>query len=64
MVLTQRTRDGHDIAVPGICPKLSGTPGGLRSAAPRLGEDTDAVLREAGLSEQQIVLLREKGVVA
>ncbi|QHI98858.1 CoA transferase [Xylophilus rhododendri] len=64
MVLTQRTRDGHDIAVPGICPKLSATPGGLRTAAPRLGEDTDAVLREAGLTEQQIALLREKGVVA
>jgi formyl-CoA transferase len=64
MVLTQRTRDGHDLSVPGICPKLSGTPGGLRFAAPRLGEDTDAVLREAGLSDRQVALLREKGVIA
>jgi formyl-CoA transferase len=64
MVLTQRTRDGHDLSVPGICPKLSGTPGGLRFAAPRLGEDTDAVLREAGLTDQQVALLRERGVVA
>ncbi|WPB57015.1 CaiB/BaiF CoA-transferase family protein [Xylophilus sp. GOD-11R] len=64
MVLTQRTRDGHELAVPGICPKLSATPGGLRTAAPRLGEDTDAVLREAGLTERQVALLREKGVIA
>jgi len=64
MVLTQRTRDGHDLAVPGIVPKMSGTPGGLRFAAPRLGEDTDAVLREAGLTERQVALLRERGVVA
>jgi len=64
MVLTQRTRDGHDVSVPGICPKLSGTPGGLRFAAPRLGEDTDAVLREAGLTDRQVALLRERGVVA
>ena len=31
--------------------------------APALGADTDAVLREVGLSEAQIVALRERGVV-
>ena len=64
MILAQRTRDGHTVAVPGIVPKLSGTPGGLRSPAPRLGEDTDAVLREAGLSAEQIAFLRAKGAIA
>jgi len=49
--------------VPGIVPKLSATPGGVRSSAPHLGEDTDAVLREMGLSAQQIAELRERGVV-
>ena len=34
-----------------------------RSAAPRLGQDTDAVLREVGLSGEQIALLRAKGVI-
>ena len=64
MILTQRTREGYELEVPGIVPKLSGTPGTLRVAAPRLGEDTDAVLREMGLTEQQIAQLRDKGIVA
>jgi formyl-CoA transferase len=64
MILRQTTRDGHDIDVPGIVPKLSLTPGTVRAAAPRLGEDTDAVLREAGLTTEQITLLRSKGAIA
>jgi formyl-CoA transferase len=64
MILTQQTREGYQVEVPGIVPKLMGTPGAVRSAAPRLGEDTDAVLREIGLSEEQIVALRERKVVA
>ncbi len=64
MILTQTTRDGYDVAVPGFVPKLSATPGSVRSAAPHLGEDTDAVLREAGLTEAQIAALRARGVVA
>lgn len=63
MLLPQATRDGYTVEVPGIVPKLSATPGTIRSSAPRLGDDTDAVLREAGLSDAQIALLREKGVV-
>jgi formyl-CoA transferase len=64
MILPQVTRDGHTVDVPGIVPKLSGTPGSIRSSAPRLGDDTDAVLREAGLTDTQIATLREKGIVA
>ena len=64
MLLQQRTRDGYDVTVPGVVPKLLGTPGQLRIPAPRLGEDTDAVLREIGLSAEQIAALRERGVVA
>jgi formyl-CoA transferase len=64
MILTQATRDGYEVEVPGIVPKLSATPGTVRSAAPRLGEDTDSVLREMGLNAAQIAQLREKGIVA
>ena len=64
MILRQRTRDGHELEVPGIVPKLSATPGTVRSSAPHLGEDTDGVLGEMGLSESEIAALRVKGVVA
>jgi formyl-CoA transferase len=64
MILTQQTRDGYEVEVPGIVPKLMGTPGAVRSPAPGLGEDTDAVLREIGLSEEQIAALRARKVVA
>jgi formyl-CoA transferase len=46
-----------------VVPKLSETPGTLRTPAPRLGEDTDAVLREAGLADETIAALRAKGVL-
>ena len=63
MLLTQETRDGYSVEVPGIVPKLSATPGTIRSSAPHLGDDTDAVLAEAGLTAEQIALLRSKGVI-
>lgn len=63
MLLQQQTRDGYSVTVPGIVPKLSGTPGTVRTSAPHLGDDTDAVLTEAGLTQEQIALLRGKGVI-
>jgi formyl-CoA transferase len=64
MVLQQPTRDGHVVDVPGIVPKLMGTPGAVRSSAPKLGDDTDAVLAEIGFSPQDIAALRGRKVVA
>jgi formyl-CoA transferase len=64
MLVRHTTREGYEVEVPGIVPKLMGTPGAIRSAAPRLGEDTDAVLREVGLTDGQIAALRARGVVA
>jgi formyl-CoA transferase len=63
MIQRITTRDGDALDVPGIVPKLGATPGALRSTAPRLGEDTVRVLREAGLSEAQIEALRAQGVI-
>ena len=63
MILTQRTRDGFELQVPGVVPKLSLTPGTVRSSAPHVGDDTDAVLAEIGLSAEQIAQLRAKGIV-
>ena len=63
MLLAQATRDGDTVTVPGIVPKLSATPGGVRSSAPHLGEDTDAVLREMGLGAEQIAQLRQRQII-
>ncbi|MFS2036234.1 CaiB/BaiF CoA transferase family protein, partial [Polaromonas sp. CT11-55] len=59
-----RMDDGSLLAVPGIVPKLSRTPGGHRRNAPQVGQDTDSVLREMGLSAAQIQALKDKGIVA
>ena len=55
--------DGEPLKVPGIVPKLSATPGAIRSPAPKLGEHTDEVLQAAGYSAEEISGLRKKGIV-
>ncbi|WP_028311593.1 CaiB/BaiF CoA transferase family protein [Derxia gummosa] len=64
MILRQPTRDGYEVEVPGIVPKLLGTPGRVRSSAPGLGDDTDAVLAGLGITPAQIAAMRERGVIA
>ena len=64
MLATVTMDDGSELAVPGITPKLSRTPGGHRRNAPVIGQDTDAVLREIGLTIEQIQALKDKGIVA
>jgi crotonobetainyl-CoA:carnitine CoA-transferase CaiB-like acyl-CoA transferase len=55
--------DGEPLKVPGVIPKLSGTPGAIRSAAPKLGEHTEEVLRGLGYSSADISALREKRII-
>jgi formyl-CoA transferase len=55
--------DGSSLVVPGVVPKLSRTPGRHRRNAPHLGQDTDRILAEMGLSPQQITELHERGIV-
>jgi len=63
MILNITTRDGYKVDVPGIVPKLSATPGSIRNTAPRLGEDTEAVLQRAGVKAETIADLRARGVI-
>ncbi|RYF19086.1 MAG: CoA transferase [Comamonadaceae bacterium] len=58
-----RLADGEALTVPGIVPKLSRTPGAHQRNAPRLGQDTDAVMRELGISEEQVAALKSRGVI-
>ncbi len=55
--------DGLEVDVPGVMPKLSGNPGAIRQRAPVLGEHTEQVLSDAGLSSAEIGALKAKGVV-
>jgi formyl-CoA transferase len=63
MLQEVRMSDGTTLTLPGFVPKMSLTPGSHRRNAPDLGEDSDAVLREIGLTEQQIQALKDRGIV-
>jgi formyl-CoA transferase len=58
-----RLDDGDLLTVPGIVPKLSRTPGAHRRNAPGIGQDTEAVMRELGLTDEQIAGLKDRGVI-
>ncbi|MBV8618294.1 MAG: CoA transferase [Curvibacter sp.] len=65
MIEPVRLEDGSTLALPGIVPKLSRTPGRHRHPAPlQVGQDSDAVLRGMGLSDAQIEQLKAQGIVA
>ena len=63
MILQTTMADGSTLALPGIVPKLSRTPGSHRRNAPEIGQDTDAVLQDIGLTAAQIQALKDKGIV-
>ena len=54
--------DGSILDVPGVIPKLSRTPGTIKSLAPDIGQNTDEILRSIGLSDLQVASLKERGV--
>jgi formyl-CoA transferase len=64
MLAEVQMNDGSLLKVPGMVPKLSRTPGLHRRNAPDLGQDTDAVLAELGITAEQIQAMRQRGIVA
>ena len=63
MILSQIDTHGDALLVPGIVPKLSRTPGGLKRVAPEIGQDNEEVLRSIGLTQEQINALYQLGIV-
>ena len=64
VIETVQAANGLKVQVPGIIPKLSQNPGSIRYRAPTLGEHTDQVLKSAGLTEEQIMILKKSGVLS
>jgi formyl-CoA transferase len=63
MIKKARLPGGMEVKVPGIVPKLTETPGEIRSDAPELGADTDRVLEALGYDEATRAKLREAKVI-
>jgi formyl-CoA transferase len=59
---TIKMQDGSSLEVPGVLPKLSRTPGTIKTLAPDIGQNTDEILKEIGLTDIQIANLKERGV--
>ncbi|MDE3012051.1 MAG: CoA transferase [Pseudomonadota bacterium] len=62
MVEAHTLPDGQAIALPGIVPKLSETPGTTRWLGPALGEHTAAVLAGLGVDADALAALRAAGI--
>jgi formyl-CoA transferase len=55
--------DGEPLRMPGVVPKLSATPGAIRTPAPKLGEHSDEVLREIGFSAAEVAQFRKAKII-
>jgi formyl-CoA transferase len=51
------------LKVPGILPKLSNTPSRIDWLGPTLGEHNREVLKDIGLTEEQIAKIAQKGII-
>src|ERR1700761_4188193 len=63
MILSAELPGDVAVKMPGITPKLSDTPGGMKWAGPALGQHTEEVLKSVGFEETDIAQLRRSGAV-
>ena len=63
MIMSEAQDDGTELQVPGIVPKLSRTPGQLLRKAPKIGQDNLKVLRDIGITEEQIQIMYQQGII-
>ena len=55
--------EGKDVAMVDVLPRLSKSPGRIRSVAPRPAEHTESVLQELGIPAERIAELAASGVI-
>jgi formyl-CoA transferase len=59
-----RRPDGPRVVFPGVVPKLTLRPGGIRTPAPEIGEHNAEILEGLlGFSRDELRGLQEKGVI-
>ena len=63
MLLHVAEEELGEVVLAGIVPKLSNTPGRVTHAGRQVGNDTAEVLRELGITDEEISRLCEKGIV-
>ena len=61
-IQTIQMKDGSTVDVPGVIPKLSRTPGSIKTLAPDIGQNTDEILKGIGLTDDQVASLKERGI--
>lgn len=61
-IQTIQMHDGTKLDVPGVIPKLSRTPGSIKTLAPDIGQNTDEILKSIGLTNDQVASLKERGI--
>ncbi len=61
-IQTIQMQDGTKVDVPGVIPKLSRTPGSIKTLAPDIGQNTDEILKSIGLTNDQVASLKERGI--
>ena len=61
-IQTIQMQDGSKVDVPGVIPKLSRTPGSIKTLAPEIGQNTDEILKSIGLTDDQVASLKERGI--
>jgi len=63
MIVEDALPDGTPVQVPGVVPKLCGTPGTIERSAPTLGAHTDTVLESIGVDAETREAWRARGVI-
>jgi crotonobetainyl-CoA:carnitine CoA-transferase CaiB-like acyl-CoA transferase len=63
MILEAKLPDGSSVAVPGIVPKLSATPGQITREAPTLGQHTAEILDTLGIDANKQADWKSRGII-